>query len=88
MNNIGEDFSKQIIPTSVIMPVDTISVIDENNFAPDNITLKLSIPKKTVNTINTSNISKNYTNTTVTNITNSTPYVPQTNENMSNGTSE
>lgn len=80
MNNIGEDFSRQIIPTSVSTPVDVIQVIDEKDFEAKDITIKLYIPKQvvktnntTTNNTNTTNTSSNYTNnTSVYNRTNST----------------
>ncbi|WP_461436331.1 hypothetical protein [Methanosphaera sp.] len=80
MNNIGEDFSRQIIPTSVSTPIDIIQVIDEKDFEAKDITIKLYIPKPvvktnntTTNNTNTTNTSSNYTNNTaVYNRTNST----------------
>ena len=64
MNNIGEDFSRQIIPTSVSTPVDVIQVIDEKDFEAKDITIKLYIPKPVVKTNNTT--VTNNTNTTYT----------------------
>lgn len=60
--HVGEEFSKQIIPTSVSTPVDTVSVIDEKNFVAENISVKLYIPKPVVKT--PTNVTKNTTNST------------------------
>ncbi|RAP44516.1 MAG: hypothetical protein BZ135_08310 [Methanosphaera sp. rholeuAM6] len=58
--HIGEDYSKELIPTSVSTPVDTISIIDEKDFQAKNITVKLYIPKPVVK----KPVVKNDTNST------------------------
>lgn len=73
MLHIGEDYSKEILPISVSTPVDTVSVIDEQDFTANNITVQLYIPKPVVDTpVNTT--PKNYTNKTNTTPTNNTSY--------------
>ncbi|HII08167.1 MAG TPA: hypothetical protein HA355_01090 [Methanosphaera sp.] len=68
--HIGEEFSKQVLPSSMVTPVDVIGVIDEKGFEAANITIELYIPKpvtktKTVtNTTNSSNVTINITNST------------------------
>lgn len=68
-HHIGEEFSREIIPTSLVTPVDVVKVIDEKNFKAENITLELYIPKPvtkkkvvTNNTTNSSNVTINLTN--------------------------
>ena len=60
MCHIGEEFSQELVPFSVSTPVDTVSVINENDFTPTNISINLTIPKTVVYTTP----SKNYTNYT------------------------
>ena len=39
MCHIGEEFSQEIVPFSVSTPVDTVSVINEKDFTPTNISI-------------------------------------------------
>ncbi|OED30724.1 hypothetical protein [Methanosphaera sp. WGK6] len=79
MNHIGETISKEIIPTSLTEPSNTLNVIKENSFEAKNITLNNSTNNSSTNhttnitTYNTTNTT-NYTNITKnnTNITNNT----------------
>ncbi len=79
-HHIGEDLSKQVIPTSLITPVDVVKVIDEDGFEAANITIKLYIPKpvtkknNTSNTTNSSNVTINITNSSKYNRTNHSNY--------------
>ena len=66
--HLGEDFSKEVVPTSVSTPVHTISVIDENNFQAENITVSLYVPKPVVKkkvVKNNTNSSSNQTNSSI-----------------------
>lgn len=60
MYNVGEEFSQELVPFSVSAPVNTVSVINEKDFTPTNISINLTIPKTVVYTTP----SKNYTNYT------------------------
>lgn len=74
MAHVGEEFSKEIIPTSLTRSSDVVQVIDEGSFEPENITVKFQtqtkvkpVNKTTNNTINKTNITldnKTETNTT------------------------
>lgn len=61
--HIGEDLSKEILPTSLTRSSDIVQVIDEKSFEPENITVKFQtqtqVKKVTKNYTNTSN-STNY----------------------------
>lgn len=79
-HHIGEDFSKQVLPASLVTPADVIGVIDEKGFEADNITIELYIPKPVTkkntvtNTTNSSNVTINITNSTNYNSSNTSSY--------------
>lgn len=57
--HIGEEFSKEILPTSLTTSSDIVQVIDEKSFEPANITIKFQT-QTTVKKVNKT--SYNYTN--------------------------
>lgn len=67
INHVGENYCKQILPTSLTSPLDTINCIHEDNFVANNITVQLNIPKTIVSTTPKTNYTNNSNNTTTNN---------------------
>ncbi|RAP51524.1 MAG: hypothetical protein BZ138_04955 [Methanosphaera sp. rholeuAM270] len=79
MAHVGEDFSKEILPTSLTRSSDILQVIDEKSFEPSNITVKYqtkttvkSVDKNTTNYTKTNNSSDSKKNDTTKKSTNRT----------------
>lgn len=64
MNDIGEDFSKDILPTSLTSTSEYISPINESTFVPATIDYQKFIPKE--NKVVQTNKTDNNTNKTTT----------------------
>lgn len=57
--HVGEDLSKEILPTSLTRSSDIVQKIDEKSFEPDNITVKFQTQTKVKKITN--NTTSNYT---------------------------
>lgn len=61
MAHIGEDFCKEIIPTSLTRSSDVVQKIDEKSFQPENITVKFQTQTK-VKQVAKNNTNQSYYN--------------------------
>ncbi len=83
--HIGEEVSKEILPTSLTRSSDIIQVIDEKSFQPSNITVKFQT-ETTVKPVTKNTTYKNSSNTSSSNSSKKTDYDDKNNKQDNNGT--